>query len=224
MMLVWERALRRAHLPVTYSKGFNPKPRISIASPLPVGHTAAAEVIDILLDSPVAPDEFVARLQPILPNGLQLVSVHEVPVELPALQEHLCAAEYEVTIEPDPALRPELKPDEIAGRVEQLLATTSLPRTRKRAEKVSHYDLRALIQDLYIVHADNGTTTLCMRLANTPGNTGRPEEVLDAMGIAGFGLGAEEGSADQPNAGVLPDSGVLTRIHRTRLIMDAGKV
>lgn len=222
MMLVWERALRRAHLPVTYSKGFTPKPRISIASPLPVGHTAASEVIDIMLDMPVEPDEFAARLQPILPTGMQIMSVREVPVELPALQEHLCAAEYEVAIEPDPAMRPELTPDEIAGRVERLLATASLPRTRKRAEKITSYDLRTLIHDLHISQTGNGTVTLCMRLANKPGNTGRPEEVLDAMGIAGFGLGAEEGSAEQTNAGVVPDSGVLTRIHRTRLIFDEG--
>jgi len=49
----WERALRRAGVPLAYSQGFNPRPKMAFAAALPVGYTATAEMVDILLEKPL---------------------------------------------------------------------------------------------------------------------------------------------------------------------------
>jgi len=83
LVLAWERALRRAQMPLAYSKGFNPHPKIQVASSLPLGATSSAEIMDIILNQPVPPAEALARIRAALPLGLELHSVEEVPLKAP---------------------------------------------------------------------------------------------------------------------------------------------
>jgi len=67
-----ERAFRRAHIPVSYSQGFNPKPRFSVASALMLGARASAEVMDVHLDGCMRPEDFVAKLRSALVPGIRI--------------------------------------------------------------------------------------------------------------------------------------------------------
>jgi radical SAM-linked protein len=101
----WERTFRRAGLPLAYSQGFNPHPRLNLASALPLGFTGEAEVIDAWLDEDLPLSQVQSALQPALPPGLQLVQIESVDLHLPALQTVLEASEYRlVFLEPFPAL------------------------------------------------------------------------------------------------------------------------
>ena len=70
----WERALRRADLPLLYKQGFNPQPHIQFASPLGVGFSGACELVDITFSPPLALDELYDRIQAGLPPGLRIRS------------------------------------------------------------------------------------------------------------------------------------------------------
>jgi len=74
LMRLWSRALRRAGLPVAYSEGFSPHPKISLAAPLPIGVTSEAELMDITLWKPVSPHFAMKSLVPRLPRGIDLVA------------------------------------------------------------------------------------------------------------------------------------------------------
>ena len=82
----WERAFRRAGLPVAYSQGFNPKPRFQIAAALPVGVTGLREMVDVWLLAPMSSDEALCRLRPVLPRDLGVTGAEEVDLRAPALQ------------------------------------------------------------------------------------------------------------------------------------------
>ena len=84
----WERILRRAGLPLLYSRGFNPRPRMAIALPLPVGFTGEEELLDVLLTRPVPRLELIHRVRPQLPAGLVLRSVEEVDLRVASLHSH----------------------------------------------------------------------------------------------------------------------------------------
>ena len=163
----WERVLRRAALPLLYSQGFNPRPRMAIAFPLPVGFTAEEELLDVLLTHPVPPLEVIQRLRPQLPRGLTLHRVVEVDLRAPSLQSQLQAAEYLVRLEAAPV--------DLSKRARQLLAAESCPRERRGRR----YDLRPLIQRLSV----EGSCELIMSLRAGTGGTGRPDEVLLALGL-----------------------------------------
>jgi radical SAM-linked protein len=174
LMRLWERALRRARVPLAYSHGFNPRPRIAVAAPLPLGFTSRGEVMDVVLERRTSPSNFARGLVPHLPPGLELLAVEEVYPRLPSLQSQVCAAEYRVTVCRDGSR------EELEGKLQELLSAEQLPRRRRGKE----YDLRPLIEELWIEGREAGGWVLGMRLRAGDQGTGRPDEVLDALGLA----------------------------------------
>lgn len=73
LMRVFERALRRAHIPIAYSQGFNPHPQMVFGLPLSVGVTSEAEYGDFELSADMDPGEFSGRLNQQLPKGLKII-------------------------------------------------------------------------------------------------------------------------------------------------------
>ncbi|MEJ5198307.1 MAG: TIGR03936 family radical SAM-associated protein, partial [Anaerolineae bacterium] len=99
MARAWERALRRARLPLAYSQGFNPQARLHFAAALPVGFTSEAELVDVFLNEELDPADFLARLGPALPAGIRPIAAQPVPRAWPALQAVVCGARYRVEVE-----------------------------------------------------------------------------------------------------------------------------
>jgi radical SAM-linked protein len=168
-----ERAARRAELPLSYSQGFHPQPKISLAAALPLGFASRDEVMDIRLNEDLEPDDISTRLKNSLPTGIQILKVERVEDSLPPLQTQLLSATYEAHLT-EPADSAEL-----TRKVEGLMMSESLPRERRGKA----YDLRPLIEMLSVVTESNGKIWLRMTLAAREGATGRPEEVLIALGI-----------------------------------------
>ncbi len=172
-MRAWARAARRAGLPLLYSQGFNPRPRIQVAAPLPVGFAGAAEMLDLWLVQPVEPPAARQRLARTLPEGLALLQVAPIDPAAPPLPTCVQAAEYRVLVET-------AAPAAVHARLKALLSAASLPRQRRGRS----YDLRPLVQRLWVEREQPAEVTLGMLLAAREGATGRPEEVLDALDLA----------------------------------------
>jgi radical SAM-linked protein len=184
---IWERAARRAGLPLAYTNAFHPQPKIYFASALPLGFTSRCEVVDMRFSQGVDLAGLPERLQSAMPPGIGILKVVGVDEQGPALQTQVVAAEYEVTLTENMAVRdPSLSPNKPAAlgsghtgmalRMKDLLEKPSLPRERRGKT----YDLRPLIEKLEAVSEDR----IFMRLTAREAATGRPEEVLDALGIA----------------------------------------
>ncbi|MDF1513389.1 MAG: TIGR03936 family radical SAM-associated protein [Anaerolineae bacterium] len=175
---IWERSLRRAGIPLRYSQGFNPRPKMNFAAPLPVGCSAQEDLLDIWLESPYPPEEMRAALNGTTPPHLHVEHIAESAIDEPTLAEQLTSAEYTVWLNRIPKAA-------CADRMKDLLTAETLPRPRRgRKYRGKTYDLRPLILDLSIVpeSQDNGLA-VWMHLKARPGATGRPDEVLEAMGI-----------------------------------------
>ena len=193
LLRVWERALRRARVPLTYSEGFNPRPKLFFAAALAVGCTGRSEMLDLLLERRVELHEFASALKEQMPDGLQLHDVSEVELTLPTLSSDVIAAEYEVRIlAPDDSGGPQsARSGAIQARVDSLLAATSIPRQRERPDGARAYDLRPLIQGLQLTGMHGNMVTLGMRLQADAHGTGRPDEVMAALGMADRTLSIE---------------------------------
>ena len=175
MMRFWERALRRAGLPVAYSEGFTPHPQISLATPLAVGTTSDAELMDVYLAEHVPPKRFLADLSPQLPPGVSVVGAEEVGMSLPAVQADVRFAEYEVDVEGVPE-------EDARAKADEFLAKASVPWEHKRENETRSYDIRALVEAIDVAPHDGGTR-LTMRLRNDNAGAGRPEQVVAAIGL-----------------------------------------
>lgn len=164
----WERTLRRAGLPVAFSEGFNPRPRINIGLALPLGCTSRGDLLDLWLSEPIDEAQLHQRLAEAAPPGLEIEQVRTISSDAPKLQMIIVAAEYQVDVQPADL-------QELADRAAALMAAEELPRERRGKA----YDLRPLIEDLAL--RDDGW--LVMRLTVDSRGTGRPDEVLRALGL-----------------------------------------
>jgi radical SAM-linked protein len=168
-----ERTLRRARLPLGYSKGFNPRVKLNLSSALPLGCSSSVELADIWLLNEVSEDVVLESLRAVSPPGLTVSRVEVIDLKTPSLQSQIKAFEYQVALSGvgDPSILP--------GAITALLEAESLPRTRRGKA----YDLRPLIQALHLNRGDQDSVTLRMVLQAGEGSTGRPEEVLLALGL-----------------------------------------
>jgi len=167
----WERTIRRAGLPLAYTQGYKPHPRINIASALPLGFTGENELVEIWLETDLPLEQITASLKQAAPPGLEIRQVEAANARSPNLQAILQASEYIITLlQPFPYLE---------RRLAELLSAESLPRQRGG----KNYDLRNLIITLENLPDDEqGHQRLLACLSAREAATGRPEEVILALG------------------------------------------
>lgn len=168
-----ERALNRAHIPVSYTQGYNPRPRMQFASALPLGFTSGGELADIWLEEEIEPAQAREQMMERMAPGIVVHEVWEVPLSAPAMQASTLETEYLVTFI-DPIEREILQ-----ERVESLLAAETCMRERRGKT----YDLRPLILSLTLEDSEEGEICLRTRLMLKPGKTGRPDELLEALAV-----------------------------------------
>lgn len=144
----WERLLRRADLPIQYSQGFNTRPRIALASALPLGITSECELLDVLLRQRVDPSAAVERLTAVSPQGLVIYTAREVVLNAPSLQPLVRSAEYLIRF------LDEVDVDALRARVAALLAAETMMLSSEHKGKTRTKDMRPLIYALAV--EDNG--------------------------------------------------------------------
>ncbi len=96
-----QRAFRRANLPLAYTNGFNPHPKLSFASALATGFSSTAEWIDIELDGDIIPDEFIRRANAALPAGLRFHTAFSADDSIGTLSKLMNSAQYSIKLFPD---------------------------------------------------------------------------------------------------------------------------
>ena len=167
----WECMLRRAQLPLSYSQGFNPRPKINLAAALPLGFTSECEIVEFWLNEEIPLDRIKVCLQKAVPPGILLQTFKIINPQTPKIPNLVDSADYLVILL-------DSVPD-LEQRIENILATGNLPRERRGKP----YDLRPLIEALEIISTPTGDSVITMRLAARSGAVGRPEEVLLALGV-----------------------------------------
>ena len=191
ILRLWQRALHRAEIPLAYSEGFNPHPRISLAAPLPIGVTSQAELMGILCSKQVSAHFFTATVSQQLPPGIEILQVYQVALTMPSLQSQVRSIEYRVELAAEQGQK------DIESALSKLLSMQHLPWRHRRDTGQRNYDLRTLIDDLWLIDWHSGYCSLGMRLRCDNSGSGRPEQVSAALGFT-----------DHPQL-----------IHRTKLIL-----
>jgi radical SAM-linked protein len=194
IMRMWERALRRAELPLAYSEGFSPHPRISLAVPLALGVTSEAELMDIYVSRWVSPHWFTANASRQLPPGVKIMGVYPAALTMPSLQSQVRQAEYRTEV------AAETGTEGIESAIAHLLALEHLPWHHQRDTGERNYDLRALIDDVWLIDwracppsfGDSGrresSGMIGLRLRCDSSGSGRPEQVILALGLKHYPL------------------------------------
>jgi radical SAM-linked protein len=174
-----ERGVRKAGLPIAYSAGFSPHPKISYAGAAPTGTASEAEYLEIALTGACSAPEVRDRLDAALPDGIDVIEVLELadaPGGIAALR--LEASQWQVVL-------PGVTPDEAAGAVQAFLDAPSVVVERHTSKGTRRLDARAAVVTLEldrraVQEADAGCVILRMVVRHlTPAV--RPDDILAAL-------------------------------------------
>jgi radical SAM family uncharacterized protein/radical SAM-linked protein len=184
LVSVFIRAIRRAGLPLRYSQGFHPLPRLSFGPPLPVGMESLEEYLDIEFSRAFTPEELLEKLNGQLPEGIRFLSANPLPLKLSFPSAIM--TEYIVQIKDGP-LAINIEPEEIEGLLRDFSSKDSIPVRITREDKVTDVDLKPSLAALTY----KGDSNLSLVLRKVEGGPPvRPYDVLACL----FGLSREDAS------------------------------
>lgn len=165
---VWERVLRRAQLPILYTQGFNTRPRISLAVPLPLGMTSECEILDVSLKEEIDITGLAEKLLAVSPDGLTIQHIEVVPPNAPSLQPLIHSADYRITFV-DP-----VDIQLVESSVDTFLARDQIPVIEMKRGKKSAYDIRSLVHSMVV---ETGPSIVAHLAVGNRGNL-RPDDLL----------------------------------------------
>ena len=153
-----QRAFRRADLPLAFSKGFNPHPKLSFATALATGYTSAGEWIEVELDGAVTPEAFTERVNAALPNGLRFVSAFVAEDGFPTLSKMLIAAKYFITLYLDAPITEET----LHTAVGELLSSDEVIVEKKTKSGIKPANIRPEILEAEAISVSDSTAVVAV--------------------------------------------------------------
>ena len=172
----WEAAIDAAGLPVAWTEGARPRPRISFGAPLPLEMPAEGELIDVVLTERWPAWRVREALEGRVPDGWRLIELTDVWLGGPPLAGRVAAADYRITLGPGP------EPAALARAAAELLAAERIDRRRAKGTETVRYDLRTLLLDVRLATPGPPPIVVARTRFHPELGTGRPEEVVAAMG------------------------------------------
>ena len=163
-----ERAFRITQMPLAFSEGFSPHPKVSFGLALSTGHESEAEYLDLVLTNEIDLDAMLAPLTDALPDGMAVVGASPLVDRAPALQEAVTAVTWRVELAPGAETR---------ARVASGLAAAELPTARRRKGREITEDVRPVLRSMTVLDDTNVEMEL-----NTQPRSAKPGEVLTAIG------------------------------------------
>ena len=175
LITVLTRAARRAKLPVAYSQGFHPSPRMSFGPALPLGMESEEEFLDIVLTEALAPGQLAERLHAQLPAGLAIQRAEAIALKAPSIEASMKASRYRVALDSLPAD----KQDTVFWTrcFNRFAAAPAFPLQKRNRRGVKTLDAKRCVRQLGL----STPHTLSLEIAVTPKGTLNPQEFLRAL-------------------------------------------
>ena len=151
LMRLFQRAFKRAGLPLTHTQGFNPRPSVSIALPLSLGAESHCELLDFDLESPVPPERIRDRLNAALIDGIRVREVYDNGAKI----KYLALLQSRLTLEYDGGI-----PAGAESAIGQLFAREALVLEKKNRNGVTQQDIIPMIRNLEISRISEGELRL----------------------------------------------------------------
>ncbi|MBC5797175.1 TIGR03960 family B12-binding radical SAM protein [Sphaerospermopsis sp. LEGE 00249] len=204
LMRLFDRVMRRAGLPVAFTGGFHPHPRIALASALSLGSTSSGEIVDFELTQPMDVEDFRTQLVSQLPSDIPIYRIEEIDLKAPAANQAMKAAEYLLTISTPGNVEADKWQDWIVAILDQDEILSEHTTKSGKQQSINLRD-RLFEIDLVQVNTSPAESQAILRYLGSCRHDGvilRPEQILSILEIV---AGAEFH---------------LLHIHRNRLVLE----
>lgn len=177
IMRYFQKAIRRAEIPIAYSTGFSPHQIMSFAAPLGVGLCSNGEYLDIVCNEPLSMsgEQMKAALNAVMVEGIDIVSVRALPEDAGNAMASVAAARYTVSF------REGYEPDfDWVGQLENFYNQLTIPVIKKTKKSTKELDLKPAIYELFVKEADGKKAFEMLVDASSAGNI-KPSLVIEAF-------------------------------------------
>ncbi len=178
MINAFTRAFRRAEIPIAFSQGFNPHPKISFGSALAVGITSSAEFADIDLKNYISPEDFILLVNQKLPKGLEIIKAKEIPANTPSLMSQNSFSVYKISIS-----GLDCRNIDFESRINSIIHKDSILvnrfRDKDKTDKV--IDIKPYIRSIELLNSCENSIELKIMIGDGGQSKVRPEEVINLI-------------------------------------------
>ena len=168
--------LRRAKAPLSYTEGFNSKPKVQFAPPLRLGIGGRREVFDVMLTEQVDPDSLLRDLNAVSVDGLEFLSAEEIDVRADSLEAQVSASRFIAELEFDTV---HCTLDEVNTCIASFEQSATFPVQVKKKKGVKEIDLRESVSFLQAEEGENGRTRVTIDIAHQEGLFVQPQLALE---------------------------------------------
>ncbi len=180
LMRLFQRAFRRAGIPVKYSEGFNPHPKLSFATALTLGVSSDGEYLDVELDEKIELQEFKGRLNSILPEGIRILKT-EYLEDKASIMSLIRWSSYIIEM----PLIEDISKEDVESEINKLLNMEEILITKEKRKKkqiiTKQENIKDKIKDLFVLTHDNNTVVLKTTLMTGSVGNLKPESLVEAI-------------------------------------------
>ena len=167
-----DRSIRRAEVPIAYSQGFNPHPKLSFATALSVGIVSHGDYLELELVEDLDSQAIIERINETLPKGIRFLDAKKVEKKVPTLGAIVEATLYQVVLN-------ESNKDNLDEKITKLLNQEEILVQRKSKKGMKTVDILPLIRSLSLEQDDK----LAMLLTTNNSANAKPKEILSLLSI-----------------------------------------
>lgn len=159
LLKLFQRAIKRAELPIAYSNGFNPHQLIGFAIPLPLGMASVGEYVDIELKEEVNSDEIKKRINNVMPDGINIVDVRKFNKDDKSCAAIVETALYEICLDE--------KIDDFSEIINNMLSCDKLEIERTSKHKTKVVDIKP---DIFSIEEISNPNKTCFKTIISTGS------------------------------------------------------
>jgi Uncharacterized protein conserved in bacteria len=181
LVRLFSRSLIRSDIPVRYSEGFNPHPKLSLGNPLPLGIESVSEYFDVELTQRMELNEFNNRLNKVLPIGIKIIESKEIDEFTPSISSTICISEYEISAD----VINSREVIDYSNEIDKLLNLTNIDIEKKKkkgkSKVTTKVNIRPFILKLFVDDVnDNSIKLRSVVMTGEKGNV-KPSELLEVI-------------------------------------------
>lgn len=180
LMRLFQRAFRRADIPVKYSEGYNPQPKISLATALPLGVVSQGEYFDLELEEEMPLELFISKMNEALPKSLKLLKAQYTD-DKKSIMSLISWSSYVVRIEFSKTFSEEQIHNEIEDFLDRKEILVTKVKKKKGKTKKTEVNIREFIKELNIFDINNDHAILKILLKTGSNGNLKPEDLISAL-------------------------------------------
>lgn len=191
LMRLFQRAFRRADIPVEYSQGYNPRPKFSFATALSLGTTSDGEYMDIELTEQISPEDFIEQMNNVLPEGVRISKAYYNEDDK-SLMAIIKWSSYILELR----LLKEMSKENIVDFINDFLNKDEILIAKRKKKKGRHIlkevDISERISNIdFMLIEDNKLILKTLLMTGSSGNL-KPEDLIKSLKKEGLDINDEE--------------------------------